>query len=144
NTEYECRLVLTDPDGVQGKASQTIKVRTRKEPMPAAGGHVYHVYPIGWTGPKQEPAFTGIMEAYFQGAASSDFEGTYPARVVPGDVILVHAGLYISDRVRYQNGLPHPGYNALSTLFDGTYYLTASGTEDKPIVIRSAGDGEVI
>src|SRR5581483_6096502 len=83
NTEYECRFVLTDPDGVQGVASRTVTVRTRKDPAPYAGGHVYHVYPIGWTGPKQEPSFTGLMEAYYQGAASSDFEGTYPARVVP-------------------------------------------------------------
>ena len=28
--------------------------------------------------------------------------------------------------------------------FDGTYFLTAKGTVEKPIVIRSAGDGEVI
>lgn len=84
------------------------------------------------------------MEAYYQGAASSDFQGTYLPRVKPGDTILVHAGLYQSDRVHYQNGLPKPGYRALSTLFDGTYYLTASGTADKPIAIKSAGDGEVI
>lgn len=142
DTEYECRFTLSDPDG--GSAVKTVTVRTRKEPVPAAGGHTYHVYPIGWTGPKQEPAFTGLMEAYYQGAASSDFQGTYPPRVEPGDVILVHAGVYMSDRVHYQNGLPHPGYNALSTLFDGTYYLTASGTPDKPIVIKAAGDGEVI
>ena len=144
DTDYECRFVLTDPDSVSGAATQTVTVHTRKEPVPATGGHTYHVYPIGWTGPKQEPAFTGLMEAYYQGAASSDFQGTYPARVVPGDILLVHAGVYMSDRVRYQNGLPHPGYNALSTLFDGTYYLTASGTIDKPIVIKAAGDGEVI
>ena len=144
DTDYECRFVLADPDGVKGAATKTVTVHTRKEPVPAPGGHFYHVYPIGWEGPKQEPAFTGLMEAYYQGAASSDFQGTYPARVVPGDTILVHAGVYMSDRVRYQNGLPHPGYNALSTLFDGTYYLTADGTPDKPIVIKSAGDGEVI
>ena len=30
------------------------------------------------------------------------------------------------------------------TPFDGTYYLTQSGTPDKPIVIKAAGDGEVI
>ena len=84
------------------------------------------------------------MEAYYQGAASSDFQGTFPPRVVAGDIILVHAGEYKSDRTRYLNGLPHPGYNALSTLFDGTYYLTADGTADKPIVIKAAGDGEVI
>ncbi|HEY6443787.1 MAG TPA: hypothetical protein VIY66_10655, partial [Candidatus Acidoferrales bacterium] len=33
---------------------------------------------------------------------------------------------------------------AYGTPFDGTYYLTQSGTPDKPIVIKSAGDGEVI
>jgi hypothetical protein len=61
-------------------------------------------------------------------------------RVKPGDVILVHAGLY-----KY-----HPEYytgdrkiNA-TTPFEGTYYLTASGTAEKPIVIKGAGDGEVI
>jgi hypothetical protein len=144
DTEYEARFKLADADGVTGEAVKTMSVRTRKEPVPATGGKTYHVYPIGWEGPKQEPAFTGLMEAYYQGAASSDFQGTFPPRVVAGDIILVHAGEYKSDRTRYLNGLPHPGYNALSTLFDGTYYLTADGTADKPIVIKAAGDGEVI
>src|ERR1700744_5754365 len=45
DTEYECRFTLTDPDGVSGKAVQTVIVRTRKEPRPAEGGHVFHVYP---------------------------------------------------------------------------------------------------
>jgi hypothetical protein len=143
-TEYECRFELSDPDGVKGQARKVVTVETRKEPEPAAGGHVYNVYPIDWKGPKQEPAFTGLMEAYYQGAASSDYENSYPPRVEPGDVILVHAGVYMSDRFHYLNGLPHPGYQALGTLFDGTYYLTASGTADKPIVIKGAGDGEVI
>jgi hypothetical protein len=91
DTVYECRFVLSDPDGIVSPAVQTAKrtvekivtVRTRKEPMPAASGRVYHVYPIGWTGPRQQPAFTGLMEAYYQGAASSDFENTYPPRVQP-------------------------------------------------------------
>src|SRR5579862_5764696 len=143
-TTYECRFVLSDPDGVKGAKEKIVTASTRKEPEPAAGGHVYHVYPIGWKGSKEEPAFTGLMEAYYQGAASSDFEGSYPARVQPGDTILVHAGVYMSDRFHYLNGLPHPDYLALSTLFDGTYYLTASGTAEKPIVIKSADDGEVI
>ena len=33
--EYECRFTLTDPDGVSGKAVQTVTVRTRQEPKPA-------------------------------------------------------------------------------------------------------------
>src|SRR5262245_39879881 len=66
-TTYEARLVLTDPDGVNGPAADATKVvtvRTRPEPMPAEGGKVYHVYPTKWKGPKLEPAFEGIMCAY--------------------------------------------------------------------------------
>jgi hypothetical protein len=59
-------------------------------------------------------------------------------------VILVHGGLYVGDRFHYMNGAPRPGYLAMGNLFDGTYYLTQSGTPDKPIVIKAAGDGEVI
>lgn len=141
---YEVRLTLADPDGVRGQSVKTVVASTRVEPKPAAGGHVYHVYPIGWKGPRDPEGFIGLMEAYYQGAASSDFQGTYLPRVKPGDQILVHAGIYKSDRFHYLNGLPHEGYEALSTLFDGTYYLTADGTPEKPIVIKAAGDGEVI
>ena len=144
DTEYECRFNLSDPDGVTGAKEETVTVRTRKEPMPAAGGHVYNVYPVDWKGPKQEPAFTGLMAAYYMASAHFDYENAYPPRVEPGDVILVHAGLYVGDRFHYMNGAPRPGYLAMGNLFDGTYYLTASGTPDKPIVIKGAGDGEVI
>jgi hypothetical protein len=144
DTDYECRFQLSDPDGVSGDKEKLITVRTRKEPQPAPGGHVYHVYPIGWTGPKQQPAFIGLMRAYNTGSSASDHDHTFPPRVQPGDTILVHAGLYVSDRFHYMNGLPHPGYNALASVTDGTYYLTQSGTPDRPIVIKAAGDGEVI
>src|SRR5579872_5631879 len=144
DTDYECRFTLSDPDGVTGAASKTVSVRTRKEPQPATGGQVYHVYPIDWKGPKQEPAFTGLMAAYYMGLAHFDYENAYPPRVQPGDTILVHAGLYVSDRFHYMNGAPRPDYLALGTVFDGTYYLTQSGTPDKPIAIKGAGDGEVI
>ena len=113
DTDYECRFVLSDPDGVSGEKEKIITVHTRKEPQPAAGGHVYHVYPIGWKGPKQQPAFIGLMRAYYMGSSASDHDHAFPPRVQPGDTILVHAGLYISDRFHYMNGLPHPGYNAL-------------------------------
>jgi len=135
-TEYECRFVLSDPDGVSGKSEQLVTVRTRGEPRPAAGGNVYHVYPPGFTGAKREPAFTGLLAAYFTGSSSSDNFNTYPPRVQPGDVILVHAVLYRDDRYRYGAGL--------GTVSSGTYFLTQSGTPDKPIVIRGAGDGEAI
>ena len=144
DTEYECRFVMTDQDGISGVTTRSAIVRTRKEPMPAASGKTYHVYPVDWKGPKEEPAFTGLMSAYYMGTSHYDYENAWPARVKPGDVILVHAGLYVSDRFHYMNAAARPGYLSLGTVFDGTYYLTASGTADRPIVIKGAGDGEVI
>src|SRR4051812_21547547 len=135
-TEYECRFVLSDADGVNGKREQVVTVRTRPEPKPFVGGHVYHVYPPGFNGTKQEPAFTGLLAAYYTGSSSSDNFNTYPPRVQPGDIILVHAGTYKDDRYRYGAGL--------GTVSSGSYFLTQSGTPGKPIVIKAAGDGEAI
>ncbi|MGZ6011700.1 MAG: hypothetical protein ACXWK0_07680, partial [Caulobacteraceae bacterium] len=137
DTAYEVRLQLTDPDGATGQTEQILQARTRPEPRPAAGGAVYHVYPRDWKGPKQQPAFSSLLEAYNMGANGADFVNSFPPRVKPGDVILLHAGLYKDNRRLYAA----PGN---STLFDGTMYLTVSGTADKPIVIEGAGDGEVV
>jgi len=142
DTEYDCRLVLSDPDGVKGKKEQLVHVRTRKEPMPAPGGAVYHVYPFDYKGPRQQPAFTGLLAAYYLGSDQSDHSREMPPRVRPGDTILVHAGVYKDNRFVYS------GFDktlaAYGTPFDGTYYLTQNGTPDEPIVIKGAGDGEAI
>ena len=135
-TEYECRFVLSDPDGATGRTERTVTVRTRTEPQPAAGGKVYHVYPPEYTGERQQPAFTGLLAAYYTGSSHSDNFNTFPPRVQPGDTILVHAGVYKDNRYRYGGGL--------GTVSSGTYFLTQSGTAEKPIVIKAAGDGEVI
>lgn len=142
DTAYECRFQLIDPDGVRGPAVKQVIVRTRKAPAPAAGGRVFHVYPYGWTGPKTQPAFTGLMAAYYMGSDQSDHSNAFPPRVRPGDVILVHAGVYKDNRFAY--GGFDPKFGGYGTPFDGTYYLTASGTPDRPIVIKGAGDGEVV
>lgn len=34
DTEYECRFVMSDPNGVSGQADKTVMVRTRAEPQP--------------------------------------------------------------------------------------------------------------
>src|SRR5437867_12180436 len=70
-TDYECRFVMSDPDGIDGKTENIVTVRTRFEPKPAAGGKVYYVYPPGYTGRKQEPAFTGLLGAYYTGVGGS-------------------------------------------------------------------------
>ena len=135
-TEYEARFRMSDPDGVDGRSEETVMVRTRPEPRPAAGGNVYHVYPPGFKGERQQPAFNGLLAAYYTGASHSDNFNTFPPRVQPGDTILVHAGVYKDDRFRYGGGL--------GTVSSGTYFLTQSGTAERPIVIKAAGDGEVI
>ena len=55
-----------------GEAVHTVKVRTRGEPKAAADGRVLHVYPPAWRGQKQEPAFTGLKQAYF-GSGNGDW-----------------------------------------------------------------------
>ncbi|MFN7984642.1 MAG: hypothetical protein U0Q11_22585 [Vicinamibacterales bacterium] len=143
NTTYEARFALTDPDGVSGSAADATKVvtvKTRPEPVPATGGKVYHVYPVKWKGPKIEPSFEGIMCAYNYYCGAGDTAPGGRPRVKPGDVILVHAGVYAYHWEFYGN---QTSVNATTT-FEGTYYLTADGTPEKPIVIKAAGDGDVI
>src|SRR5581483_1678897 len=135
DTQYEVELTMRDPDGVVGDQTQHVIARTRPEPRPASNGRVRHVYPPNWKGPKQEPSYLGLMDAYY-GPGLGDWNVVRERTVGPGDTILVHAGLYKADRFDYVN--PH------AIPFDGSYVLTAKGTADRPIVITAAGDGEVI
>lgn len=135
DTDYDCRFTMTDPDGVQGKTTQRVKVRTRAEPKAAPDGRKLHVYPVDWKGPTEQPAFYGLKAAYY-GSGLGDWSVVSERKVKAGDILLIHAGMYKADRLNYVE--PH----GLS--FDGTYVLTGKGTTDRPIVIRSAGDGEVI
>ncbi len=143
DTAYETRFVMTDPDGITGPAANATKivtVRTRPEPQPAAGGKVYHVYPVGHAGAREEPSFTGLMCAYNYYCGAGDTAPGGRPRVKPGDTILMHAGTYA---YRYELYANQTTINATTT-FEGTYYLTADGTPERPIVIKAAGDGEVI
>ncbi len=134
-TTYECRFTMSDPDGVSGKAIQQVTVRTRGIPQEYSGGRTLHVYPPDYEGPKQEPSFKGLKEAYY-GPGLGDWDVVHTRPVQPGDIILVHAGLYKADRMDYVTPYGVP--------FDGTYILTRDGTPERPIVIKGAGDGEVI
>jgi hypothetical protein len=134
-TEYECRFELTDPDGAVGETSQTVRVTTRSEPEPFKDGLTRHVYPADYEGVRQEPSFTSLMQAYY-GAGLGDWNAVWERKAQPGDTILMHAGLYQSDRLNYVDPLMTP--------FDGTMSLTLKGTLEKPITIKAAGDGEVI
>ena len=140
DTAYEAQFVLKDSDGVTGESRKTVTVRTRPEPKPSIDGKAYHVYPPGFKGQKTEPAFEGLMCAYNLTCAGTDWATAGRPRVRPGDVILVHAGLYKYNRLEYTND---PLVNRTVPL-DGTYYLTAAGTAERPVAIKAAGDGEVI
>ena len=143
DTAYEARFVLSDPDGVAGpaaNATKTVTVRTRPEPKPYEGGKVYHVYPMSYKGEKIQPAFDGVMCAYNYVCGGGDTTTTARPRVKPGDTILVHAGLYSYHPEYY--GPDHN--NNVTSPYEGTHYLTASGTAERPIVIKAAGDGDVI
>lgn len=135
-TLYECSFQLIDPDGIEGTDRHVVFVRTKAEPEPYDHGKVYHVYPPGYEGPKESPAFTGLNEAYYGVGNTGDWWNVPEARVQPGDVILVHAGLYKGDRMKYAD--------ALALDFHGAYVFTQKGTPEKPITIKAAGDGEVI
>ena len=137
DTAYEAKFVMTDPDGVTGKAVQMVTVKTRAEPMPAAGGTVYNVYPKGYKGPLGPHSFIGLNCAYNYHCGGGDESMADRPRVVAGDIILVHAGVYESMQDWYSQG-------SSTRPVEGTYYLLANGTPEKPIVIKAAGDGDVI
>jgi hypothetical protein len=105
-TEYELRLTLSDPDG--GKAAQALRSRTIAEPLVSPDAPRRHVVPGdgGGSGSEADP-FRGLAAA--QKAAR------------PGDVFLLHAGVY-----------------------SGTFDIKRSGEPGKPIVWSAAGDGEAV
>jgi hypothetical protein len=132
---YECRFLMKDPDGVKGTTTKLVAVTTRTEPKSYDKGQVRHVYPPDYKGKKEEPSYVGVMDAYYgPGKSLWGTGGDFAIR--PGDIILVHAGVYKSDRKQY--------YEPLWMHFHGAYVLTKSGTPEKPIVIRGAGDGEAV
>jgi hypothetical protein len=135
DTEYECKFELNDPDGVKGGRIKSVSVRTRREPAASGEGRILHVYPVNWKGQMQQPSFRGLKAAYY-GSGLGDWSVVSERKVQPGDILVVHAGMYKADRLDYVEP------NGLS--FDGTYVLTGKGTVQKPIVIRGANDGEVI
>ena len=95
-TQYEVRFTMSDPDGGAPSEPTVVAVATRGEPEAFPGGVKLHVYPR-----------QNLMAAY--------------AAAQPGDIILLHAGVYT-----------------------GPFELTKSGEPGKPIVFRGAGDGEAV
>jgi hypothetical protein len=136
-TDYQVRLTLSDPDGVHGQKVHTLTTSTRGVPKTPEGGEVRHLYPPGHKGPEKEPAFHTLLGA-LRGVDHGSFGlNNRPATLEPGDTLIVHAGIYKADRYAYRDKHFLIGF--------GTYFLhDLKGAGDKPITIKSAGDGEVI
>src|SRR6185503_18293946 len=107
DTEYEVRLALRDPDG--GDAERLLRLRTAAEPREPPGMRVRHVVPGegGGSGSESEP---------FRGLAAAE------AQAAPGDLFLLHAGVYRAAPWRVQR----------------------QGARGRPIIYRGAGDGAAI
>jgi len=144
DTDYEVRLQLQDPDGVHGDSGKNVTIRTRAEPQPASDGRIFHVYPPGYEGPRETPAFSGLLQAYYMASLGGDWSRASPPRVRAGDIIKVHAGVYLSKHDHYSHELNSGFTTCCATPWDGTYYLSQDGTAERPIAIVAAGDGEVI
>ncbi len=136
-TEYEVRLTLTDPDGVNGRAVRTQTLKTRPEPTLPKGGEVRHVYPPGYKGEKLKPAYNSIMHAVNGFQTWCDcYQTIHPNAAKPGTIVKLHAGLYKIDRRNYRQWSQR--------WLHGTITLVADGRPGKPIAIVAAGDGEVV
>lgn len=106
DTAYELKLSLSDSDG--GSAEKILKCHTRAEPREPANATKRYVVPGngGGTGTAADP-FKGLV------VAQKDAH--------PGDLFLIHAGLY-----------------------EGPFEFEHSGEPNKPIIWRGLGDGETI
>ena len=137
NTMYEVRLEMKDPDGVSGDHLRELRLKTRAEPQPFEGGEVRHVYPPGYKGEKEQPAYNNLMHAVngFQPWCDC-YQMVHPNKAKPGTKILLHAGVHTTDYHNYRD----PG----GLWLHGMQTFIADGEPGKPIAIMAAGDGEVI
>jgi hypothetical protein len=72
-TEYEVRLVFSDPDGVEGEAEKLVHFTTRSEPQPYVDGRMIEVYADADKGDTLEKILPDLK---------------------PGDRVRLHAGTY--------------------------------------------------
>ncbi len=87
-TQYEARLTLVDPDGVDGEPTQTVTFTTRTEPTVPTGGRTFHVYPEDYTGTKDNLDLGKLGDWR---VALADPE---KSPLQPGDIVAMHGGNY--------------------------------------------------
>jgi malectin (di-glucose binding ER protein) len=142
DTEYECKLTASDPDGIKGKTEKIVHCRTRAEVVIPEGLKVRRVYPLGHTGPvaKEGKNYYNLPMAIWDGHMYNYMkrkrEGAWANG---GDMILLHAGVHKGKRLDKRR----PYLRLTQSGLHG-FPLQAQGTADRPLVIKAVGDGEVI
>ena len=146
DTEYEARFVMSDPDGLAGQTGQDRNqdrggANTARTEALRRLGECFTSIRASYKGPKLEPAFDArhvrlqLLLRRWRYRYRRDGRGSRPATRFSFTRALTSIIRSITPGDRSINA---------TTPVEGTYYLTASGTPDKPIVIKGAGDGEVI
>src|SRR4030095_5082366 len=115
------RLLMSDPDGVSGESRRVVTVRTRAEPMPAAGGGGFSLFPPHLQGGAAGRVVTVRTRAERMPAAGGRVFHVYPhdfkgAKTEPSFEGLMCAYNFwcagtdwaTSGRPRVQGGAPHP------------------------------------
>jgi hypothetical protein len=139
DTVYEVRFRASDPDGVTGEGSKVVRVRTRPEPMPAKDGRTFHVYPPNFKGAKLEPSFEGLMCAYNLTCAGTDWATAGRPRCDRRHDPRPRRPLQVQPSRVHQRCRGQPHGTARRHLLPHR-----DGTPERPIVIKGAGDGEVV
>lgn len=117
-TEYECRLTMSDPDGVLNAAEKTVKVKTRSVPQPPADSRILHL---------------GGVKSDF-----TDFRSAVSA-LKPGDTLLIHQGIYKLSRPNDPDYLENNVY-ALDLHGTAERPITLKAAGDGAVVFDAQGN----
>ncbi len=98
---------------------------------------VRHVYPEDFEGEKTEKGYSTLLGAL----RGTDSTWSSPQPAAPGVTIVVHNGTIKADRFSYRD--KHHLEN-FGTYFPSRSLYGKTGMPEKPITIKSAGDGEAI
>jgi malectin (di-glucose binding ER protein) len=142
DTEYECKLTASDPDGVEGDAEKIVRCRTRAEVVIPEGQNERHVYPYEQRGKMPKGAYDYLHKAMWDAGPWGRKQSKQEDRWAKGgDALVLHAGVYKGKRLDKRDTRWHllfmaPGFHG--------YSLRVEASAEKPLVIKAAGDGEVI
>ena len=141
DTEYEARFVIADPDGVRGeRRAHSRRAHARRADAPARRAHVSCLSARLHGTQDSSPRSKGSCAPTTSGAPARTGRRRAGRACGPATRSSCTRASIKYNRYEYTNDA---AVNRTTPL-DGTYYLTADGTAERPIAIVAAGDGDVI